>query len=260
MMSGIDVTITGGSVTRGGTQILDGVTLTARAGEVLALVGPNGAGKSTLLGALSGDIPAEGEITIGQRRVSDISLSELARVRSVLTQRLAVDFPFTAGEVIAMGRAPHGCSDPELERRVVADCGVSQFLDRPISRLSGGEQARVHMARVLVQDTPVLMLDEPTAALDFRHAEEILSVARDRARAGSTVIVVLHDLSAAAAWADRVAVLESGRLIAVGCPIETLTEQRVSSVYGRAVEVLIDSAGNPVIQPKRRRYHDCTGH
>lgn len=249
----VPVQLTGVGVRRGGRTILEGVDLTARPGEVLSLVGPNGAGKSTLLAVAAGDLRGGGAARIGGLDVAETPLADLARYRAVLTQRLAVDFPFTAGEVVAMGRAPHGCPDPELTAAAIRDCRIAHLLDRPIGRLSGGEQARVHMARVLVQDTPVLMLDEPTAALDFHHSEEVLAIARRRAREGATVILVLHDLSAAAAWSDRVAVLEGGRLRAVGAPDRTLTAELVSEVYGRAVEILRDSAGNPVIQPKRAR-------
>ncbi|WP_269202147.1 ABC transporter ATP-binding protein [Corynebacterium xerosis] len=169
----------------------------------------------------------------------------------MLPQSHPATVPFTAGEVIEFGRAPWGEPDPGLRRRVIADCDVAHLLDRPVTVLSGGELARVHCARALMQDTPVLLLDEPTAALDLRHAESVLALVAARARRGVTVVVVLHDLAAAAAHADDVIVLDGGRVVAAGAPAETLTAGLIGDVYGLDVEVLADSAGNPVIVPAR---------
>lgn len=251
-MSGMTITARGLRLARGSRVILDGVDLTAAPGEVVAFVGPNGAGKSTLLAALAGDLePAAGIVELGGRAVSDYGLRELARVRAVLAQRVSVDFSFHVGDVIDMGGAPWGGADPEAVARAVDTCDVAHLLDRPIDALSGGEQARVHMARVLVQSTPVLLLDEPTAALDLRHTERILAAARGHADDGGTVVVVLHDLSAAAAWADRVVVLAGGGVHAAGAPEEALTADGIGDVYGQPVEILRDSAGRIVVTPRR---------
>ena len=237
-----------------GRILLDDVTVHASPGRVTALVGPNGAGKSTLLAALSGDrAPEAGQVFFDGADLHAAPTRDRARLRAVLPQSHPATVPFTVGEVIEFGRSPWGEPDPELRRRVIADCDVEHLLDRPVTVLSGGELARVHCARVLMQDTPILLLDEPTAALDLRHAESMLRVIGDRARAGATVVVVLHDLAAAAAHADDVIVLDAGRVVAAGTPAETLTAQLIGDVYGLDVEVLADSGGNPVIVPARRR-------
>lgn len=237
-----------------GRILLDDVTVHGSPGRVTALVGPNGAGKSTLLAALSGDrAPEAGGVFFDGADLHAVPTRDRARLRAVLPQSHPATVPFTVGEVIEFGRSPWGEPDPELRRRVIADCDVEHLLDRPVTVLSGGELARVHCARVLMQDTPILLLDEPTAALDLRHAESMLRVIGDRARAGATVVVVLHDLAAAAAHADDVIVLHAGRVVAAGTPAETLTAQLIGDVYGLDVEVLADSGGNPVIVPARRR-------
>ncbi|GAA4123558.1 heme ABC transporter ATP-binding protein [Streptomyces tunisiensis] len=228
----------------GGTRdVLHGVDVAVRAGEVLALVGPNGAGKSTLLGALAADIaPAYGVVRIHGRPVSDWSAPELALRRAVLPQASALSFPFSVEEVVRMGRAPWAALGPEDDDAAVAEAmaatEVTAFAGRPFSALSGGERARVTLARVLAQRAPLLMLDEPTAALDLRHQELVLRLCRERARDGDAVVVVLHDLGLAAAYAHRVAVLRAGRVAADGPPEEIFTEPLLSEVYDQPVEVL----------------------
>ncbi len=239
-----------------GSPVLDGVSIAARAGEVLVLVGPNGAGKSTLLGVLSGErAPAAGSVRIDGRDVSGIRGAELARLRSVLTQENTVSFPFRVIEVVAMGRAPWA-REPEgsFDNKAVADAldaaDVAHLSHRRYTQLSGGEKARVSLARVLAQQSRAVLLDEPTASLDLRHQEDVMRIARDLASRGHAVVVVLHDLSLASAYADRLALLSGGRLEAVGTPAEVLTEERVSRVYGLPVALHL-VAGRPVVVPVR---------
>ena len=237
---------------RSGRAILNHVTAHGAPGRVTALVGPNGAGKSTLLKLLAGDeAPTSGSVTLDGRDLAAITAAERARLRAVLPQRHPANVPFTAGEVISFGRTPWGAADPELARRVIADCDVGHLLDRPVTVLSGGELARVHCARVLLQNTPTLLFDEPTAALDLRHSERILWAIADRARAGAAVVVVLHDLAAAAAYAHDVIVLSDGAVAAAGPPADVLTAELIREVYGVDVEVLADSRGAPVFVPRR---------
>ncbi|MGI5425405.1 heme ABC transporter ATP-binding protein [Streptomyces sp. CA-179760] len=244
----------------GAREVLRGVDLTVRAGEVLALVGPNGAGKSTLLSALAADAPAaEGEVRVHGRPAADWPAPDLALRRAVLPQSAALSFPFTVEEVVRMGRAPHAAStatSPADDDRAVAEAmaatEVAGFASRPFSALSGGERARVALARVLAQRAPLLLLDEPTAALDLRHQELVLRLCRSRAHAGDAVVVVVHDLGLAAAYAHRVALLCAGRVAADGPPSEVLTEELLSEVYDQPVEVFPHPrAGALLVVPRR---------
>ncbi|MCX5608213.1 heme ABC transporter ATP-binding protein [Streptomyces sp. NBC_00047] len=246
----------------GQREVLAGIDLTARAGEVLALVGPNGVGKSTLLAALAADLPAaSGEIRIDGRPVGDWSAPELALRRSVLPQSAALSFPFPVEDVVRMGRAPWAGTpladaDEEAVAAAMAATEVTYFAARPFSALSGGERARVALARVLAQRAPLLLLDEPTAALDLRHQELVLRICRERAAAGDAVVVVLHDLGLAAAYADRAAVLHDGRMAAAGPPAEVFEDALLSRVYRQPVEVLPHPhTGAPLVVPVRGTEH-----
>lgn len=239
-----------------GTRVLDGVTLDVRPREVLVLVGPNGAGKSTLLGVLSGERrPTRGSVTFRGRELSGIRPAELARLRSVLTQENTVSFPFRVVEVVAMGRAPwartlEGRDDITAVAEAMEAADIRHLADRRYTSLSGGEKARVSIARVLAQKAQTIFLDEPTAALDLRHQEDVMRLARSLADGGRAVVVVLHDLSLASAYADRLALVANGRLEAIGAPADVLTEERVERVYGLPVELHL-VAGRPVVVPTR---------
>lgn len=242
----------------GAREVLSGIDLTARSGEVLALVGPNGAGKSTLLSALAADLPAaSGEVRIDGRPVAGWSAPDLALRRSVLPQTAVLSFPFPVEDVVRMGRAPwagtpFADADEEAVAAAMAATEVTGFAARPFSALSGGERARVALARVLAQRAPLLLLDEPTAALDLRHQELVLRICREQAAAGDAVVVVLHDLGLAAAYADRAAVLHDGRLAAVGPPAEVFEDGLLSRVYRQPVEVLPHPrTGAPLVVPVR---------
>jgi iron complex transport system ATP-binding protein len=248
----------GVAVELGGAPILHDVSIAARAGEVLALVGPNGAGKSTLLSVLTGDVhPHAGEVTLHGRPLAAWSAVEAAMRRAVLLQSVALSFPFTCAEVVEMGRAPWGRTpfeddDEAAIAEAMVRTDVVALAGRRFGTLSGGEQARVSLARVLAQRTALVLLDEPTAALDLHHQELVLALAREDARAGGGVVVVLHDLNLAAAYADRVAVLDHGRLRAVGAPREVLTGELLSDVYSHAVDVFDHPrTGAPVILARR---------
>lgn len=241
----------------GGRYVVDGVDLHVDAGEVVALVGPNGAGKSTLLAAIAGDLKSEGEIAIAGREIGRYRAIELARLRAVLPQRASLSFPFTVGEVVRMGRAPWAghpkrSDDEPAVAEAMHQTETTDFAQRPFPALSGGEQARVALARVLAQRTPLLLLDEPTAALDLRHQELVLTTARERALAGAAVVVVLHDLGLAAAYANRVYVLAEGRVRGAGPPAKIFTDELLSEVYQHQVEVLPHPTGGPPLVVPRR--------
>ena len=247
------ITATGVGVDLDGVTVLDGVSLDVIPGELLCLVGPNGAGKSTLLAVLSGERrPARGQVTIGGRELGGIRTSELARLRSVLTQENAVSFPFRVAEVVAMGRAPwartiEGRDDVRAVTEAMDATDIRHLASRRYTALSGGERARVSLARVLAQSAGAVFLDEPTASLDLRHQEEVMRIARDLAAKGRSVVVVVHDLSLASAYADRLALIADGKLEAIGVPAAVLTEERIERVYGLSVEL----GGRPVIVPTR---------
>ncbi|MFI8432579.1 heme ABC transporter ATP-binding protein [Streptomyces sp. NPDC079020] len=250
--------VVGLSVRLGQRQVLDSIDLTARAGEVVALVGPNGAGKSTLLAALAADLPAgSGEVRIDGRPATEWSAPELALRRSVLPQSAALSFPFPVEDVVRMGRAPWAGTGREDEddpavAAAMAATEVTEFAARPFSALSGGERARVALARVLAQRAPLLLLDEPTAALDLRHQELVLRICRERAAAGDAVVVVLHDLGLAAAYADRAAVLHGGRIAVEGPPAAVFTGELLGEVYRQPVEVFPHPrTGAPLVVPER---------
>jgi iron complex transport system ATP-binding protein len=250
------LTARGLSVVVDGHRILTDVDLEVGAGELLALVGPNGAGKSTLLAALAGDTaPASGSVALDGRDLRDHPARELARLRAVQVQKQGLAFGFRVHEVVRMGRSPwHRTAREDDDDRVVADAmaraDVAELAERLFPTLSGGEQARGSFARLLAQETPVLLLDEPTAALDIRHQESLLTEARLAAASGAAVVVVLHDLSLAAAYADRVCVLSHGAVRADGPPAQVLTPALLSEVYAHPVEV-IEHGGALLVVPVR---------
>lgn len=244
------------SVVRGGRKLLDDVSLDLQAGEVLALIGPNGAGKSTLMSLLSGDLaPDSGSVEFRGHPIAEWPLGELARRRSVLLQDNQIMFPFTVHQVIEMGRAPWRRTpledeDGEAIAQALEAADIAHLGNRRVPSLSGGERARVGFARVIAGRTGVLMLDEPTAALDLGHQEAILRLSRERAAAGDAVLVVLHDLNLAAAYADRIALLQRGRIAACDTPSVVLTAERVSEVYQTPVEI-IPHGNSGIVMPKR---------
>ncbi|MGW1466392.1 heme ABC transporter ATP-binding protein [Streptomyces sp. NPDC002308] len=252
--------VAGLSVRLGGRPALDDVSLTAHAGEVLALVGPNGAGKSTLLAALAADLPSDaGGVRIDGRPTGSWTAAELALRRAVLPQSAALSFPFRVEEVVRMGRAPwsgtvRADEDDAAVAAAMEATEVTAFAGRPFSALSGGERARVALARVLAQRAPLLLLDEPTAALDLRHQELVLRICREAAAAGDAVVVVLHDLGLAAAYADRAVVLRGGRIAVAGPPSEVFTGELLGEVYRQPVEVFPHPrTGVPLVVPARDR-------
>jgi iron complex transport system ATP-binding protein len=224
------------TVVRGGRALLDRVSMALRRGEVLAVLGPNGAGKSTLLRVLSGELRADsGCVTLENVPIDRIQPRALARRRAVLPQHASVAFAMTARAVAALGRLPHD-GDGGAVAAALRQADVAHLADRLYPTLSGGEQQRVHLARVLAQlagpEGAYLFLDEPVAALDIAHQLAICALARERARNGIGVLIVLHDLNLAARVADRVLLLRGGRLHALGPPDATLRPETLEPVFG----------------------------
>lgn len=246
----MSVELRGVSLTVDGRPLLSDVYLAVRPGELVALIGPNGAGKSTALSVLAGDVtPDTGTATIDGRPLSRIRVQELGRLRSVLLQHKGVSFSYPVREVVAMGRMPWsrraagaagaaGASGDEIVAAALASTDTAHLADRDVTTLSGGELARVSLARVLAQRCRVVLLDEPTDALDIGHQEQVLALAAGLAADGAAVLAVLHDLNLAAAYADRVVLLADGRVIADGPPRAVLTGERLSAVYGHPVETV----------------------
>ncbi len=233
------LTAQGLGVTLGGRIVLRDISLSLSSGHLVALVGPNGAGKTTLLRALAGLLPWQGEIRVAGNALSSLPLRERARRFAYLPQGHVVHWPLPARDIVALGRIPHGATDPArlsprdagaVERAMQAT-EVVEFSERPVTELSGGERSRVALARVLAVEAPVMLADEPTASLDPRYQIDVMTNLRRAADGGMLVIVVTHDLGLAARFADSVLVLSEGRLVATGAPAEALSETVMADVF-----------------------------
>ena len=233
------LTAKGLGVRLAGRVVLKDVSLALSPGHLVALVGPNGAGKTTLLRALAGLIPSEGEIEIGGQTLSSLPLRERAKRFGYLPQGHVVHWPLPARDIVALGRYPHGATDParlsprdaEAVLRAMQAVDVMEFSDRRVTELSGGERSRVALARALAVEAPVILADEPTSSLDPRHQIDVMKNLRATADKGVLVIVVTHDLGLAARFADHVLVLREGQLVSQGAPAEALSEQVMADVF-----------------------------
>ncbi len=230
----------------GDAVLVSEVHFEATPGSLIAVIGPNGAGKSTLLNLLAGNLrPSEGRVILNGTDASTALPGDLALARSMLTQRSPIDIPFTAAQVVAMGRFPYRRDDANTSERDAAAVAeamdrtdTAQFASRIYATLSGGERTRVSLARVLAQDTPIVLLDEPTTALDVAHEERIMGETVQLSRRQRAVIVVLHDLNAAAVHADQIVVMNGGAIVARGRPRQVLEESLLSEVYRQPMVVV----------------------
>jgi iron complex transport system ATP-binding protein len=228
-----------------GATLISDVDFEVAPGELIAVIGPNGAGKSTLLSLLSGDLhPTQGQVLINGIDTSRALPGDLALERSILTQREPIDIPYTASQVVAMGRFPHRRDETNTRERdaaVIADAmartDTTRFASRTYTTLSRGEQTRVSLARVVAQATPIILLDEPTTALDVAHQERIMNLAGVLAE-HRTVVAVLHDLNAAAVYANRILVMSEGAVLADGGPRRVLQADLLTSVYDQPMVVV----------------------
>lgn len=244
----------------GGYEILRGVSMSVRAGQMVALVGPNGAGKSTLLSVLAGDmIPWSGSVIVHGEPLGSLSLAELALLRTLLPQHPTVSFGFSVQAVVEMARSPwartkEAARDKEIVAAAMQDTDVVRLAGRRYISLSGGEKARASLARVLAQKTQVLLLDEPTAALDVHHTEVVFGALHRRISQGAACVVVVHDLQLAAAHADTVVLLQEGKIAAMGEAHQVLNSSVLSSVYDHEIDVMTHPAsGIPLVLPMRHR-------
>ena len=226
-------------------ELLAGIDLDIEAGQMLGIIGPNGAGKSTLLSVLAGDLRGSGELRIEGEELAVLKPVALARLRAVLPQQTVVQFPFTARQIVNMGRYPHqseatnsSAGDQAAVEAALATTDTAEFADRIFPTLSGGEQARVTIARILAQQSPIMFLDEPTAALDVGHEEKIMTSLGGLARVGRLIVAAFHDLNVAAAHATRLAIIDRGRIVADGFPDDVLTSERLSEVWQQQMTVI----------------------
>ena len=243
----------------GARDALAGASISVASGEVVAAIGPNAAGKSTLARLCCGLLaPQEGTVSLQGTPLGRLTRRERARRVAFLPQNPPHDLSFTAREVALMGRAPHlglwsleGPHDLETARAALGEFDALDLADRPVSQLSGGERQRVFLARAFAQEAALLILDEPTAALDLAHQVLLVNALRRKARAGGAALLVLHDLALAGAACDRLILLDHGQVVAEGTPADVLRPDVLSPVYGTQVEVVATpGTGQPLVAPR----------
>ena len=236
-------------VTLEGNPILQGVTLEARAGELVGVIGPNGSGKSTLLKCLYRQLaPQSGAVYLNGRDVSGESRRESARKIGVVAQHNDKGFDFTVLDMVLLGRSPHkkalerdNREDYAIARDALREVGLEALAHRSMATLSGGERQRVILARALAQQTPCLILDEPTNHLDVQYQLQLMELVKG---VNCTVVAALHDLNLAAMYCQRLYLLEGGRVAAQGTPEQVLTPERIEAVYGVRAEVIPAADGH----------------
>ncbi len=243
----------------GGRRVVDGVWLDVAPGEWLTLIGPNGAGKSTLLRAIAGLAPFGGSIELDGEPVSGLSQRELARRLALVPQSPLLPPEMRVREYVLLGRTPHigpfgseSANDHEVADRVLALLDLVPFAARPLRTLSGGERQRAVLARALAQEAPLLLLDEPTTALDLGRQQQALElVAGLREQVGLTVVSAMHELTLAAQYADRLLLLSEGAPVATGPADEIVTEALIAEHYGASVRVYRDDGVPVAVVPRR---------
>ena len=252
------IDLRGVTVALGGRPVVDGVDAAVAEGEWLALIGPNGAGKTTLLRAVAGLVPFTGSIEIGGRPIEELRRSELSRLVAVVPQEPSTPPWMTVAEYVLLGRTPHlgplakeGRRDREAAARALARLDLLGYEERRLGTLSGGEKQRVVVARALAQEAQIILLDEPTAALDIGHQQQALELLDLlRGESGLTLVAAMHDLTLAAQYADRMVLLDAGKVAADGVPREVLTETLIAGHYGASIDV-VPVGGRIAIVPRR---------
>ena len=234
------------SVSAGGKTIVDGVSLVVERGEWVSVLGPNGAGKTTLLRVLAGTIGFRGEATLEGRPVASLRRREAARLVAVVPQTPVVPAAMTVAEYALLGRTPHlaplsqeGAEDRAAAAAALARLDLEELAARELGSLSGGELQRAVIARALAQQAPILLLDEPTTALDIGHQQQVLELVDGlRREQGLTVVAAMHDLTLASQYGERIVLVDRGRIVAEGAAEEVLTTERLEELYGARVRVV----------------------
>ena len=243
------------SVAIDGARLLDGVDLVVAEGEWVSVIGPNGAGKTTLLRAIAGLAPAHGAVEVAGRPVRALSTRERSRLVALVPQNPIVPPGMRVSDYVMLGRTPHiplfgveGPGDVAVVAAVLDQLELSGLAERHLQTLSGGELQRTLLARALAQAAPMLLLDEPTTALDVGHQQEVLDLVDElRTSRGLTVLSTMHDLTVAGQYADRLVMLAKGQVVAEGGAEDVLTEEHVARYYGARVRVLREPGGIVVL-------------
>ena len=248
------------SVQLGGTTILDHLSLEIAAGTWVSMIGPNGAGKTTVLRCITGAVPYQGTVQIGSSVVAEMQVREVARTVAIVPQHPTLPEGMRVVDYVLLGRTPHrGAMTSESEHdlllvgQVLDALALERFADRDVATLSGGELQRVVIARALAQDTPILLLDEPTTGLDIGAQQEVMElIDRLRSQRELTVLSAMHDLNIAGQFTERIVLVSGGRVVADGAPGDVLTPELIDRHYGARVRVEQD-AGRVVVVPIRAR-------
>ena len=256
--------VVGASVALGGAPVLSGVSARVERGEWLGVIGPNGAGKSTLVRAIVGLVPYDGKILVAGHEQLRSDRRNRARGVAYVPQRPVLPLAMNVTDYVLLGRSAHHsylgaetARDRRVATAVMERLDLGEFALRPLGQLSGGEVQRAVLARALVQEAPVLVMDEPTTSLDLGHSQLVLELADElRREKGLCVLCAMHDLTLAAQYSERLLVLSHGRVVALGLPMEVLTEPNIKAFFGADVEVLAGSSG-PAVSPVRRQDHNA---
>ena len=256
-MSAIE--LQGVTVILGGRPVVDRIDAAVAEGEWLALIGPNGAGKTTLLRAIARLVAFSGTIQLEGRSIVQMPRAELSRLIAVVPQEPSTPPWMTVAEYVLLGRTPHlgplakeGRRDREAAARALARLDLLGYGERRLGTLSGGEKQRAVVARALAQEAKIVLLDEPTAALDIGHQQQALDLLDVlRGESGLTLVAAMHDLTLAAQYAERMVLLDSGRIVADGVPEDVLTEETIARHYGASIDI-VPVDGRVAVIPRRR--------
>ena len=247
---------------------LDPSTFSVARGDILGIIGPNGSGKSTLLKLAAGVLKAHsGKVLLAGDDMTQLKRRQIARILGYLPQHVQSHFDYTVEEVVAMGRFPHlkgagfmGAHDLEVIRQSLKQAEMSRFRQRRLSRLSGGERQRALLASVISQEPHILLLDEPTTALDIHHQMKVFAILVALAKKGTAVVVVTHDLNLASVFCKQVLLLKEGCIIHHGRPSDILKKEVLASVYGKGLEIMTHpTTGKPVVVPNAGVVSDKEG-